>query len=148
MTVEIPENEQLIEKVLLILQKQLPPIDFLRFVATFNLGKGNYLAFKNQLQENETVESLCQKIDEYENKQHLNLKFKLLDLVALLEDLPQLGLYRGQVGTIIEAYEPTVFQVEFSDTSGRTYAIETLQEKQLMLLYHSPLETEKLTANT
>ena len=57
MTVEIPENEQLIEKVLLILQKQLPPIDFLRFVATFNLGKSNYLAFKNQLQENETVDS-------------------------------------------------------------------------------------------
>ncbi|GGA02714.1 MULTISPECIES: hypothetical protein [unclassified Okeania] len=66
MTVKIPENEQLIEKVLLILQKQLPPIDFLRFVAIFNLGKGDYLAFKNQLQENETVESLCQKIDEYE----------------------------------------------------------------------------------
>ncbi len=145
MTVKIPENEQLIEKVLLILQKQLPPIDFLRFVATFNLGKGDYQAFKNQLQENETVESLCQKIDEYENKQ--NLKFKLLDVVALLEDLPQLGLYRGQVGTIVEVYEPTVFQVEFSDTSGRTYAIETLQEKQLMLLHHSPLEPEKLTAN-
>ena len=48
MTVEIPENEQLIEKVLLILQKQLPPIDFLRFVATFNLGKGNYLAIASR----------------------------------------------------------------------------------------------------
>ena len=140
-----PNDQELIEKVLVILQKQLPPIDFLRFVTTFNLGKGDYLAFKNQLQENENVESLCQKIDEYENKQ--NLKFKLLDVVALLEDLPQLGLYRGQVGTIVEVYEPTVFQVEFSDTSGRAYAIETLQEKQLMLLHHSPLEPEKLTAN-
>ncbi|MGK7958139.1 MAG: DUF4926 domain-containing protein [Crocosphaera sp.] len=72
---------------------------------------------------------------------------KLLDVVALLEDLPQLGLYRGQVGTIVEVYEPTVFEVEFSNTSGRAYAIETLQEKQLMLLHHSPLEPEKLTAN-
>ncbi len=27
---------------------------------------------------------------------------KLLDVVALLEDLPQLGLYCGQVGTIVE----------------------------------------------
>jgi hypothetical protein len=69
----------------------------------------------------------------------------LLDVVALLEDLPQLGLYRGQVGTIVEIYEPTVFEVEFSDTSGRAYAIETLQENQLMLLYHSPLESQKIT---
>ena len=47
MTVEISENEQLIAKVLLILQKQLPPIDFLGFVATFNLGKGiDYSGFQ------------------------------------------------------------------------------------------------------
>lgn len=37
-----PNDKELIEKVLLILQKQLPPIDFRRFVATFNLGKGDY----------------------------------------------------------------------------------------------------------
>jgi hypothetical protein len=72
---------------------------------------------------------------------------KLLDVVALLEDLPQLGLYRGQVGTIVEVYEPTVFEVEFSDHSGRAYAIETLPENQLILLHHQPLEPEKVTAN-
>ena len=71
---------------------------------------------------------------------------KLLDVVALLEDLPQLGLYRGQVGTIVEVDEPNVFEVEFSDTSGLAYAIEILQENQLMLLHHSPLESPKLTA--
>jgi hypothetical protein len=66
-------------------------------------------------------------------------------VVALLEDLPQLELYRGQVGTIVEVYEPNVFEVEFSDTSGLAYAIEILQENQLMLLHHSPLEFQKLT---
>ena len=71
---------------------------------------------------------------------------KLLDVIALLEDLPQLELYRGQVGTIVEVYEPNVFEVEFSDTSGLAYAIEILQENQLMLLHHSPLESQKLTA--
>ncbi|NCR27962.1 MAG: DUF4926 domain-containing protein [Microcystis aeruginosa Ma_QC_Ch_20071001_S25] len=71
---------------------------------------------------------------------------KLLDVIALLEDLPQLGLYRGQVGTIVEVYEPNVFEVEFSDTSGLAYTIEILQENQLMLLHHSPLESQKLTA--
>mgnify|MGYP002783443009 FL=1 len=61
---------------------------------------------------------------------------KLLDVVALLEDLPEVSLYRGQVGTIIEEYEPEVFEVEFSDLSGRAYAIETLKAHQLMILHH------------
>ncbi|MEH1891235.1 MAG: DUF4926 domain-containing protein [Nostoc sp.] len=47
---------------------------------------------------------------------------KLLDVVALTEDLPELGLHRGQVGTIVEAYEPGVFEVEFSDLTGKAYA--------------------------
>lgn len=64
---------------------------------------------------------------------------KLLDVVALLEDLPKLGLYRGQVGTIVEEYEPNIFEVEFSDTTGRAYAIETLNANQLMILHHYPL---------
>ena len=44
---------------------------------------------------------------------------KLLDIVALLENLPELNLYRGQVGTIVEEYEPGVFEVEFSDNTGK-----------------------------
>ena len=54
---------------------------------------------------------------------------KLLDTVALVEDIPALNLYRGQVGTIVEEYEPGVFEVEFSDFKGRTYALETLEER-------------------
>lgn len=64
---------------------------------------------------------------------------KLLDVVALTEDLPELGLHRGQVGTIVEAYEPGVFEVEFSDLTGKAYAIETLNANQLMTLYHQPI---------
>lgn len=70
---------------------------------------------------------------------------KLLDIVALLENLPELNLYRGQVGTIVEEYKPGVFEVEFSDNTGKAYAIETLIEQQLMVLYHAPLEREKVT---
>ncbi|MGH2416057.1 MAG: DUF4926 domain-containing protein [Microcystaceae cyanobacterium] len=68
---------------------------------------------------------------------------KLLDVVALLEDLPEFGLYRGQVGTIVEEYEPHVFEVEFSETTGHAYAIETLNEQQLMVLHHHPLANPK-----
>ncbi len=64
---------------------------------------------------------------------------KLLDVVALTEDLPELGLYRGQVGTIVEEYEPRVFEVEFSNLTGQAYAIETLSASQLMSLYHQPI---------
>jgi hypothetical protein len=69
---------------------------------------------------------------------------KLLDVVALLEDLPNYQLYRGQVGTIVEVYEPKIFEVEFSDLNGRTYALETLTENQLMVLYHHPIENKQL----
>jgi len=68
---------------------------------------------------------------------------KLFDTVALIEDLPTLKLYRGQVGTIVEEYEQDVFEVEFSDLKGRTYALETLQASQLMLLRHELFEVRK-----
>ena len=68
---------------------------------------------------------------------------KLLDIIALAEDLLELKLYRGQVGTIVEEYEPGVFEVEFSDTKGQTYALETLNASQLMVLRHQPLEERK-----
>jgi len=65
---------------------------------------------------------------------------KLLNVVALLQDLPELGLIRGQVGTIVEEYEPGVFEVEFCDGDGRAYAIETLFADMLMVLHHQSKE--------
>ncbi len=65
---------------------------------------------------------------------------KLLDVVALLQDLPELDLIRGQVGTIVEVYEPGVFEVEFCDGDGRAYAIETLFADVLMVLHHQSKE--------
>jgi hypothetical protein len=62
----------------------------------------------------------------------------LLSVVALLEDLPEKGLLRGQVGTIVESLAPGVYEVEFSDDSGRTYASLALRCDQLMLLHHAP----------
>ena len=68
---------------------------------------------------------------------------KLLDTVALIEDMPSLNLYRGQVGTIVEEYESDVFEVEFSDLQGRTYALETLKASQPMLLRHQLLKERR-----
>ena len=62
----------------------------------------------------------------------------LYDVVALLEDLPNEGLKRGQVGTLIEEWEPNVYEVEFSDTNGIPYAMVALRVEQLMTLYWHP----------
>jgi hypothetical protein len=59
-------------------------------------------------------------------------------VVALLEDLPEEELVRDQVGTIIENWAPGVDEVEFSDDSGRAYAMVALKAEQLMRLHHEP----------
>ena len=64
----------------------------------------------------------------------------LLDVVALTEDLPQRDLHRGQVGTIVEVLEPDVFEVEFSDDAGQTYASLALSAAHLMVLHYQPLD--------
>jgi hypothetical protein len=65
---------------------------------------------------------------------------QLLDIVALVEDLPEHGLYRGQVGTVVEELAPDVFEIEFSDHEGRTYAMLALRVEQLMLLHYEPFK--------
>jgi Domain of unknown function (DUF4926) len=63
---------------------------------------------------------------------------QLLDAVALTTDLLDKGLLRGQVGTVVEMLAPGVFEVEFSDDQGRTYAQLPLRENQLMVLRYQP----------
>ena len=64
---------------------------------------------------------------------------ELLSVVALIRDMPEAGLIRGQVGTIVEVLGPEVFEVEFSDDSGRTYASLALRSNDLLRLHHRPL---------
>jgi len=63
---------------------------------------------------------------------------KLLDVVALTDDLPQKGLHKGQVGTIVELLSPQVYEVEFSGLDGKTYATAAVSEKVLIRLIHEP----------
>jgi len=63
-----------------------------------------------------------------------------LDVVALLGDLPDHGLVRGQVGTIVEHLDDVTVEVEFSDDDGRTYAMVALRAEQLMVLHHRPVQ--------
>ncbi|MGP0074691.1 MAG: DUF4926 domain-containing protein [Bryobacteraceae bacterium] len=62
----------------------------------------------------------------------------LLSVVALLEDVAGTSLRRGQVGTVVEILAPGVYEVEFNDDSGQTYALIALRADQLIRLYHEP----------
>ena len=60
------------------------------------------------------------------------------NVVALTADLPDKGLLRGQVGTIVESLAPGVFEVEFSDDQGHAYAQLALRDSQLLVLHYQP----------
>ncbi len=70
----------------------------------------------------------------------MSRSIELLDVVAILEDLPDRGLARGQVGTVVEKLAADVFEVEFSDDDGRSYAMLSLRADQLMVLHHRPVQ--------
>lgn len=60
---------------------------------------------------------------------------RLLDVAALLSALPEHGLLRGQVGTLVELLDGA-YEIEFSDDDGRTYAEVALEPDQLLVLHH------------
>ncbi|MDZ7843043.1 MAG: DUF4926 domain-containing protein [Gammaproteobacteria bacterium] len=62
---------------------------------------------------------------------------RLLDVVALLSDLPEHDLVRGQVGTIVELLDGA-YEVEFSDDEGRTYPELAIEPNKLLVLHHQP----------
>ena len=62
----------------------------------------------------------------------------LLDVVALLSDLPAQRLARGQVGTIVEQLDENISLVEFSDEQGRVYAVAPCPVTELLLLHYVP----------
>jgi Domain of unknown function (DUF4926) len=68
----------------------------------------------------------------------MNREIRVLDVVALTEDISDRGLLRGQVGTVVESLSPGVFEVEFVDNDGRTYAMLPVKTCQLLVLHYQP----------
>ena len=54
--------------------------------------------------------------------------FKELDTVVLDRDLPRQGLRKGDLGAVVQVYEPDGLEVEFVSASGRTEALVTLKD--------------------
>jgi hypothetical protein len=54
------------------------------------------------------------------------MRYRVLDTIVLERDLPERGLRRGDLGAVVEVYEPEGLEVEFVTASGRTVALVTL----------------------
>jgi len=49
------------------------------------------------------------------------------ETIVLDRDLPEHGLRRGDLGAVVQVYEPEGLEVEFVTASGRTQALITLK---------------------
>lgn len=59
------------------------------------------------------------------------MKFKQLDTVVLDRDVPESGLRKGDLGAVVQTYEPDGLEVEFVTASGRTQALITLKDSDV-----------------
>ena len=55
------------------------------------------------------------------------MKYKVLDTVVLDRDLPEHGLRSGDLGAIVQVYEPDGLDIEFVTASGKIQALVTLK---------------------
>jgi hypothetical protein len=69
------------------------------------------------------------------------MKYKLLDTIVLLKDLPEHELCSGDLGAVIEVYEPDGIEVEFITASGKTQALVTPKDHDVR-----PVEDHDLIA--
>jgi hypothetical protein len=65
--IKVVREQEVLQEALNILIQHLEPSKFSRFVAACQLGEGDYLKNKDQLFAQETVASLSEKIERYQN---------------------------------------------------------------------------------
>ena len=62
------------------------------------------------------------------------------DIVVLTCDLPDKGLARGDIGTVVLVHDRGKgFEVEFTTLNGRTIAVETLFRRQVRAAQQSEI---------
>jgi uncharacterized protein DUF4926 len=63
-----------------------------------------------------------------------------LAVIALKRDLPEFGLRKGHVGTVVLVYEPDGLEVEFFDRDGETHALLTLLDEDIRIATEKDLK--------
>ena len=59
------------------------------------------------------------------------MKFRVLDTVVLERTLRVHGLRKGDLGAVVEVYEPDGLEVEFVTAAGKTQALVTLRAEDV-----------------
>jgi hypothetical protein len=59
------------------------------------------------------------------------MKFNELETVVLDRDVPEHGLRKGDLGTVVQLYDADGLEVEFVSAAGKTAALVTLQQADL-----------------
>ena len=67
------------------------------------------------------------------------MKYKLLETVVLDRDLPQHGLRAGDLGAVVEVYEPAGLEEEFVTASGKTQALVTVNVEDVRSVQENDL---------
>ncbi len=75
------------------------------------------------------------------------MKIEIFDTVVLQKNIPEYGIKSGDIGAVIEMYEPDGVEVEFVTGSGKTIAVVTLFVGDVRLLSENDiLAVRKLDA--
>jgi len=67
------------------------------------------------------------------------MNIKLLDTVVLQKSLVDKGLCKGDIGAVVEIYEPDGLEVEFVTGSGQTQALVTLKSSDVRLISNNDI---------
>ncbi len=59
------------------------------------------------------------------------MRFKELDTVVVVTDLPALSLKQGDIGAVVHVHSSEAVEVEFVTASGHTLSVVTLETKLL-----------------
>ena len=63
---------------------------------------------------------------------------RMLDVVALVRGRADLGLEKGQVGTVVDDPGGDTLLVEFADANGETFSLPALPVADVMILRFEP----------
>ena len=91
---------------------------------------------KNKISDNTSnIDSLPKPTDKGE--------IKLLDVVALTQDVPEHNLKRGEVGTVVEILSNgEAFEIEFSDANGQMSKCLSFLTSQLRMIPHERIKAD------
>ena len=76
------------------------------------------------------------------------MSFAPLETVVLERDVPEHGLRRGDLGAVVEVYEPDGLEVEFVRASGRTQALVELTTRDVRAIRDEDLVSVRSLGKT